>query len=194
MSDPVVWGAIAAAASVVLGAITYTVTRILESRASVVERRREAVARVLVATEVSARNLGRLWPSRNSELEFALLIPHLVAELPKKDEQVAIWVARRTQDMSRATSDRAASSIALDVSIRLAGWRSGRTKLSWFGKQNEDSPLLNDSVSRSVKMARYLSAARRPFVASLLVVGGLFSVVEIIRYTWAADDPKKPSR
>jgi hypothetical protein len=93
--DVASWGVVVAAAGVVLSAATYAVTRVIEWRASVAERRRQSVARVLAVAETSARNLRHLWRSQHSDLEFAILIPQLAAEHSKLHDQVPVWLARR---------------------------------------------------------------------------------------------------
>lgn len=185
MFDAASWGVLVAAAGVVIGAGTFTVTRVLEWRASVADRRGKGVARVIAVAEASVRNLRNPWRSSKSSLEFALLLPHLVAELPKEDEDVAIWVARRVQEVSMTTSDRAAANIAIDTSVKLAAWRSGRTKTAWFREQNKLNPLLKGfAVPKKVRIRRYISQGQSQFLPAFGGAAILASAVYVVRNAW----------
>lgn len=67
-------------------------------REAVQSRREQIVGRVLDTLERATRAASRApiagWWAPN-ELEYALLLPRLLAELPEQGNAVAIWVARR---------------------------------------------------------------------------------------------------
>lgn len=90
------------------------------------------------------------------------------------------------------TSDRAAANIAIDTSVKLAAWRSGRTKTAWFRKQNKSNPFLKDfAVPKKVKIRRYISQGWSQFLTAFGGAAILGAVVYVVRSAWLPSGGEK---
>jgi len=149
-------------------------------------RRREAeelhraqiVGRVLDTLERGTRAASRApvvaWWSPN-ELEYALLLPRLLAELPREDAVVATWVARRLQVLQGALSRPAQIGIGADIASRVVQWGRNELKNDWFAEQLRLDPWIRGlRPSRRARWTRHfldgLQLAPAATLATLLML------------------------
>ncbi|GAB2850392.1 hypothetical protein GCM10027024_27780 [Microbacterium insulae] len=108
-------------------------------------RRAQIVSRVLDTLERGTRAASRApvasWWSPN-ELEYALLLPRLLAELPQEDSVVATWVARRLQHLRNALSRRAQVVIGADIASHVVQWGRRELDNEWFAGQLQADPWI----------------------------------------------------
>lgn len=125
--------------SIALFAISWIRGRIVARH----EARRLLLTRVLDTFENAYRGLlrapwARLWSP--AEAEYAILLPRLLLELPKRDRVIASWVARQVQLMQSQPSDQKAFTAAGSVAAQLVGWYHGEVKRQWFRNELAKDP------------------------------------------------------
>lgn len=130
-------------------------------REAVQFRREQIVGRVLDTLESATRAASRapivgLWTP--NELEYALLLPRLLAELPAQDNAVATWVARRIQHLQAATSRREQIEIGADVAAKVVQWGRCDIDTVWFSEQLQVDPWVRGE--RPPLAARWLRSLR----------------------------------
>lgn len=130
-------------------------------REAVQSRREQIVGRVLDTLERATRAASRApivgWWAPN-ELEYALLLPRLLAELPEQDNAVATWVARRIQHLQAATSRRKQVEIGADVAAKVVQWGRYDIDTAWFAEQLRGDPWVRGQ--RPPLAARWLRSLR----------------------------------
>jgi hypothetical protein len=124
-------------------------------------RRGQIVGRVLDTLERATRAAAKApiagWWAPN-ELEYALLLPRLLAELPDEDNAVATWVARRIQHLQSATSRRRQVEIGADVAAKIVEWGRHEINAAWFTEQLQVDPWLRGT--RPPRAARWMRSLR----------------------------------
>lgn len=98
------------------------------------DNRRAIIMRTLDTLDRAARSHIRssvLPVGPGVELEYTILLPRLLADLPKKN-RVATWVASEIQRMQTQTSDKQAFTIAVDVASKLVDWYHRDVARDWF--------------------------------------------------------------
>jgi hypothetical protein len=99
------------------------------------ENRRQIITRTLDTMDRAIRGFIRtsLFPvGSRVELEYMVLVPRLLVDLPKKERFVAAWVAREVQSMLAQSSDDKAFKISVDISAKLVEWYHHDRKRDWF--------------------------------------------------------------
>jgi hypothetical protein len=130
--------------------VLFSVDRVTQRKIMAAASRRDVVARVLDAFDSSARAMARpvfvkAWV--NPELEFTLLVPRLLVDLPKGDRVISAWLLRQVQLMRLAATNSDRVKIGANVGDRLLQWQHHEIKVKWFIDQ-----LANDPVSPEFKV------------------------------------------
>lgn len=124
-------------------------------------RRAQIVGRVLDTLERATRAASRApiagWWAPN-ELEYALLLPRVLAELPEEDNAVATWVARRIQHLQSAKSRRRQVEIGADVAAKVVQWGRRDVDAAWFTEQLQADPWVRGL--RPPRAARWMRSLR----------------------------------
>jgi hypothetical protein len=168
--------------------ILFAIDRVSLRRREVREARRQLVARVLDALDLSARALARpafthMWT--NPDVEYALVIPRLLLELDRKDRVVASWLQRQTQLMLREPSKRKALAIRAEAAGRFVEWHQGERRLSWFREELKRDPVeLQFKVGAAVRAKRLLLDSWS-LTQWLGVLAGLLKVLQSAVRSWA---------
>ena len=147
-------------------------------------RRTQIVGRVLDTLERGTRAAARApiagWWSPN-ELEYALLLPRLLAELPPGDESVATWVARRVQHLQAATSRKSQIQIGADVATRILEWGRREIDVAWFTEQLKVDPWVRGvRPPRRARWARALKDGMQLVPTALVALVGAFTLRELV--------------
>lgn len=116
------------------------------------------------------------------ELEYTILLPRLLADLPRKDRQIAGWVASEIQRMQRQPSDKQAFEIAVGVSAKLVDWYRGRVDRAWFQQALVAQPYDPHFVQPGrVKLARQWNAGVQWFKLTTLSAIGIAAITFTVR-------------
>lgn len=134
-------------ATLLVTVVLFAIDRCLQRKSAREAARREMVARVLRTFEGSMRTLARpvlvrAW--QNPDLEFTLLIPRLLVDLPSRDRVIAKWLLRQVQLMRLAVTTRERVAIGAHVGQSLVRWQHREIKARWFTEQLATDPLATD--------------------------------------------------
>lgn len=132
-----------AAATLTVSIVGFGILRIMEIRRDRRQARRIAVTRVLDSVERATRVLATssvsgIWT--NHVFEFSQLLARLMVDLERRDQVIAVWVYRETQQLVRAGRRKDAARILQNVGFVLATWHAGGLKRSWFKEQVAANP------------------------------------------------------
>jgi hypothetical protein len=122
------------------------------------ENRERIINRTLDTLEKAAHSYIRtsIFPiGSRVEVEYTILIPRLLVDLPKNERYVAAWVAEEVQRMLSQTSDKKAFEVATNVASKLVDWYHHDLKRDWFKAELDKTPY-NPKFKqpRKVKVAR----------------------------------------
>ncbi len=148
-------------------------------------RRAQIVGRVLDALENATRAAARApivgWWAPN-ELEYALLLPRLTAELPFADQAVGVWVARRLQHLRDATSRKAQVEIGADIAVHVVRWGHHEIDTSWFAEQLAADPWSPDfRPSTQSRWIRQLRDGMQLVPGTVVAMVGVLVIRDMLR-------------
>lgn len=132
------WAVWLSVTGVALSAAIFIVTRLFEVSAARQEQRRKVVSRVLDSVDRLTRAVA-LWPLSGiwtrPALELMVVVPRILMDLPKRDDQVAVWVLTQVNEVAIARTRKEAFTLAQGIGVALAEWHRGTRPTKWFVAQ-----------------------------------------------------------